>query len=75
MLEIFNWRLKKYQSPQILEFYDVYTNRSSRERIAKALKKMGKLLAKVDKEKEVVENTQAPKIERGTLNHPVIERA
>lgn len=45
------------------------------ERIAKALKKMGKLLAKVDKEKEVVENTQAPKIERGTLNHPVIERA
>lgn len=67
--------LKKYQSPQILEFYDVYTNRSSRERIAKALKKMGKLLAKVDKEKEVVENTQPPKIQQETLNHPVIERA
>ena len=72
MLEIFNWRLKSINLPK---FYDVYTNRSSRERIAKALKKMGKLLAKVDKEKEVVENTQAPKIERGTLNHPVIERA
>ena len=67
--------LKKYQSPQILDFYDAYTNRRSRERIAKALKKMGKLLAKVDKEKEVVENTQAPKIEQETLNHPVIERA
>lgn len=67
--------LRKYQAPQILEFYDAYTNRSSRERVADALREMGKLLAKVDKEKEVVENTQVPKIQQETLNHPVIERA
>lgn len=67
--------LRKYQAPQIFDFYDAYTNRSSRERIADALREMGKLLAKVEKEKEVVENTQPPKIEQGTLNHPVIERA
>lgn len=67
--------LEKYQAPQILGFYDAYTDRSSRERIDDALRKKDKLLAKVNKEKEVVENTQPPKKEQETLNHPVIERA
>lgn len=66
---------EKYQAPQILGFYDAYTDRSSRERIDDALRKKDKLLAKVNKEKEVVENTQPPKKEQETLNHPVIERA
>lgn len=66
--------LRKYQAPQILEFYDAYTNRSSRERVADALREMGKLLAKVDKEKEVVDNTQPPKIQQEALDQSVIER-
>lgn len=51
--------LRKYQAPQVLSFYESYTNASSRQRISDGVKGMNELFAKIQKEKKVVENTQA----------------